>query len=351
MSPRAGMTAMVLASHGGPDVLRQQDLPVPALGPGEILVRVAACGVCGHDLLARRGALGAPEGQILGHEIAGRVVRADDGCGFSAGDRVVLNQRRSCGHCPSCERGAPNLCTRGPGFYGDDLPGGYADYVVAQAQNTVHLPAHVDFVTAAALPCGVATGLHALRLLAVAEGETVLVTGASGGVGIHTVMLARAAGARPVAIVRDATVEHELRDAGAEWVVTTSDGSFAPAVRALLPEGVDAAVECVGTPTFPSTLRALRAGGRMAIVGNVSPGDASLPIGRMILKEIRITGSSHATARDLAEAVSLVDHGAITPRIGARFDLRDAASAHEFAERSTTLGRVVLVNAETEAFG
>ena len=340
------MRAVVLNGFGDPDVLQPRDVEAPVRQLGELLVRVRACGVCGHDLLARRGELGLAPESILGHEIAGEVVDADQGSGVAPGDRVVLNQRIACGRCAACMRGASNLCRDGTGFYGDDLPGGYAEYVRATTANAVVLPPDMPFEVAATLPCGMGTGVHALRRLGLAAGETVVVTGATGGVGIHAVTLAAAMGARPIAVVRDVAAAPELRRAGAEHVLPVGDGRFHMALREVLTDGADAVVECVGTPTFAASLRCLRHGGRIAVVGNVEPGAAALPLGQLILKEIGVLGSSHATPADLARAVALVADGTVAPRVARAFPLSEAAAAHRFAESATTLGRVVLVTEE-----
>ena len=119
------MRCTVLDGTGAPPVLVPGSRPVPRPGPGELLIRVRACGVCGHDLLARRGQLAAARGAVLGHEIAGEVAGAgadvDDDL---LGRRVALVQRVPCGHCPECEAGLTPLCREGPGFYGQDIPGG-----------------------------------------------------------------------------------------------------------------------------------------------------------------------------------------------------------------------------------
>ena len=335
------MRAVLLEEYGGPEVLRPSSVDQPGPGDGQILVRVHACGVCGHDLLARRGLLGTPLPQILGHEIAG-VVAESKALGFAPGDRVVLNQRLACGSCAACARGAPNQCTEGGGFYGEDIPGGYAEYVLARAANAVHLPAGVSAEVAATLPCGIGTGLHALRRARFAAGETVLVTGANGGVGIHAVALARLLGGAVIAVVRKQEVADDVRAAGADEVVVAPDGAFHRAVRERAPDGVDVAIECVGAPTFASTLRSVRAGGRVTVVGNVDPSAMGLGLGLLILKELNVLGSSHATPAELAEAVELVASGQLVPVISRTFPLEQAAEAHAFAEQATATGRIVL---------
>lgn len=177
------MRVVELVGVGGPEVLRPATRPTPRPAADQLLVRVGACGVCGHDALARRGELAAGTGSVLGHELAGRVVSVghavDDGW---RGRRVALVQRIPCGDCADCADGLTTLCRRGPGFYGEDLPGGYAEYVVASPLNAVSLPDSIDDATGAILSCAVGTGFRALRSAAVGADDVVVVTGAGGGV-------------------------------------------------------------------------------------------------------------------------------------------------------------------------
>ncbi|SDP13788.1 D-arabinose 1-dehydrogenase, Zn-dependent alcohol dehydrogenase family [Klenkia soli] len=339
------MRVAELAAHGGPEVLVAGSRPVPEPAADQLLVRVAACGVCGHDALARRGLLAAPVGSVLGHEIAGRVEAAGvDVVGDWVGRRVALVQRIPCGRCPECAAGTTARCRQGPGFYGEDLPGGYAEYVVASPLNAVPLPDAVDDVTGALLSCAVGTGLKALRTAGVRAGEVVLVTGAGGGVGVHTVQLARHLGATVVAVTGDAGKVAPLRDAGAAEVAVRPDGRELRRIAAGLdrPRGVDVVVETTGAPTFAVALRALRPGGRLVLVGNTVPGDLPLDPGLVIVRELAVLGSAHAARADLEEVVDLVARGAVHPLAAQVWPLTEAAAAHAALDARTLVGRAVL---------
>jgi acryloyl-coenzyme A reductase len=209
----------------------------------------------------------------------------------------------------------------------------------------VHLPASIDFVRGAAIPCGIGTPLHAIRRAGVGVGSRVLVTGATGGVGMNAVRLARASGAeRVVAVVRDGAARSALCGAGATDVVVAA-GVSEPVdreVRALLPEGVDAVLECVGTPTLDASVRSVRPGGRVAVIGNVEPLGAGPSLGRLIVREVEVVGSAHASVDELERAVSMVAEGAIDPAIAAVMPVTEAAAAHELLERGGVGGKVVL---------
>lgn len=335
------MRAAVLEQFGGPEVIEPATLPTPAIDAREMLIRVSACGVCGHDLLARAGRLGGSLPRVLGHEIAGVVAAVGEGVsGFAVGHRVVLNQRRSCGRCAACRRGRPNHCTKGAGFYGEDLPGGYADYVVAEESNAVVLPPEVSDEDAAALPCGVVTALHALRRARVGPDDVVAIVGAGGGVGIHALALAAHLGARVIAVTHRADKAEALREAGADEVVA-AEVAEAGAVRAAAGGSVDAVIDCTGI-AVEAAVRMLRHGGRLAVLGNIDPGPANLPTGALILKEIDLFGSSHGTPAELADAVRLVADGHVRPRIAGVFDLMQAAEAHRAVASGSTVGRVLI---------
>ena len=339
------MRAIFASTYGGPEVLLAGEVARPVLAPDQILVQVAACGVCGHDLLARKGAfpLSRPP-FVMGHEIAGVVVEAGPRArGFAVGNRVAQTHR---GTCAACRAGRDNVCVSGSGFYGEGLSGGYGDYVVASARNAVVVPRHLQLKVVAVLSCAIGTGYHALRLSGLRVGDRVLVTGASGGVGLHTVKLAALMGLVAIAVTGDATKAPTLREAGAAHVVIPERGAFHREVRELTGgEGVDGVVEIAGRPTYQSSVRALRAGGRMVLVGNVEPGSYDFNPALAILKELDFVGSGHATLEDLRRVVALVAAGRIAPVIAAEFPRDSAADAHRLIEARRTTGRVVLTHA------
>ena len=220
------MNVMRLTRLGGPDAFEPATVPVPVPGPGEFLVRVGACGVCGHDALARGGSLSSKVGDILGHEIAGKIesVGSSELEGW-LGKRVALVQRRPCGDCADCIAGNTSHCRLGPGFYGDDVQGGYAEYVVAGPLNSVEVPDSIDDATAAILACGVGTSFHALRLADVKGGDVIVITGASGGVGLHAVQLAAHFNVVVIATTTSPSKVKPIQEAGATVVLVNPSGS------------------------------------------------------------------------------------------------------------------------------
>lgn len=340
------MRAVVLDRFGGPEVLTVTQRPVPTPGPGQLLVAVTACGVCGHDLLARKGALATSLPTVLGHEIAGVVAATGEGVdGPAEGQRVALIQRMSCGDCQYCRRGATNLCRRGPGFYGEDLPGGYADYVIAAPGNTVVIPETVSDEQAAILSCGVGTGYRALRSAELSEGDLVVVTGAGGGVGRHTVELAVLSGARVLAVTSSPDKQDALQAAGACAVSVSPSPAGLRSLAKDLSNGVgaQAAIEITGTPTFQASFAALAPGGRLVLVGNTRPEQVAINPGAVIVRELKILGSAHATRSDVVEVVALVDQGKLVPSVGMVAPLTEVVRVHRAMEERAVLGRAVLM--------
>jgi len=346
------MRAVELSGLGEASVLVPTTRPTPSPGPGELLVKIAATGVCGHDVLARRGKLSAAPGDVLGHEIAGTVV--DIGAGGSGredlvgpwlGQRVALVQRIPCGVCRDCAAGATSQCRRGPGFYGDDIPGGYAEYVVSSPLNTVALPDSIDDVSAAILSCAVGTGLRALRTADLRSDDVVMVTGAGGGVGVHTIQLAVHLGYRVIAVTGTRSKVDQLTRLGAQRVLVSPDlRAVRDAADALgRPRGADAVIEITGGPLFGLSLRALAPRGRLVLVGDVDPAPVGLDSGLTIVKELQVRGSAHATRTDLEEVVSMVAEGHIVPVVARTWPLAQVSQAHAALDAREITGRAVVV--------
>lgn len=346
VTPSGLMRVMRLNGFGSPEAFEPAQIEIPAPAPGEFLVRVAACGVCGHDALARKGHLSAHPGTVLGHEIAGIVEVVGSGeLEPWMGKRVALVQRRPCGTCADCKAGHTSQCRRGPGFYGDDLQGGYAEFVLAGPLNAAVLPPGINDATGAFLSCGVGTGLRALRAARLRPSDVVIVTGSGGGVGLHAVQLARHFGFRVIATTGDEAKAAAITAAGAEEVVVAPSAALLREAAARLerPRGADAVLEITGAPQFAMSLRALAPHGRLVLIGNVRPETLQLDPGLTIVKELQIIGSAHATRDDLEEVIGLVAAGKIHPVVAHTFTLSEVAGAHAALDARTLTGRAVLI--------
>jgi D-arabinose 1-dehydrogenase-like Zn-dependent alcohol dehydrogenase len=345
------MKAVVLREFGPATNLRVEEIPIPEPRPNEVLIRVQACGVCYHDVINRRGQL--PRTRlpgVLGHEICGEVAGIGTSVRrFSVGDRVASLQRVHCGTCHYCTDSRPMLCRSGAVFFGEEIPGGYAEYVSSAEHVLARVPANVRSSAAAVVACTLGTAVHVLcNRASVKPGQSVLITGASGGVGVHAIQLARLLGAQVLAVTSSPQKVEWLRACGAEKVICAPDLHFSREVKLLTGEGVDVVVEVVGSATMDQSLHAVRNGGKLVVVGNVVSGSASLNPGLVILKELEVIGSFATTLQELDYALHLVERGSIRMILAHELRLEEASRAHELLESRAVMGRIVL-NLASEA--
>jgi acryloyl-coenzyme A reductase len=329
------MKAVRLEEFGGPDVLRTAEVATPAPTAGEVLVEVAACGVCGLDAMRRAGRLDDRRGMVLGHEIAGTVVAVGEGVErLREGDRVAAVQRRSCGRCAHCRAGRSVLCASGL-LYGDDLDGGYAEYVAMAGSGLAPLPAGVGMRAAAVAACAIGTSLHALRLAGFRAGDRVLVTGAGGGLGIHALELVRSLGGAAVAVTSSADNAPHLSTI-ADDVVVAEQGRFDEQVR---DRGLRPAVVLDMTASFTlgESLRTVAAGGAVVVVGTLGTRPVEVSPGALLMREVRLLGSKATKI-----VLDLLDRGRIEAHISPALDLEDVARAHALLADRGVRGRVVL---------
>ncbi|TDD87071.1 hypothetical protein E1202_17305 [Saccharopolyspora karakumensis] len=334
------MRAWPLEKFGAPDVLAERAVDVPAPDRHEVLVQVAACGVCGQDVMRRAGKVDRLLGAVMGHEIAGTVVRVGaDVTRFAAGDRVACMQRRACRSCPACLRGEEVLCETGV-LYGEALDGGYAEYCLIDELSLARIPDAVTFDAAAIAACAIGTGYHALRLANTQAGQRVLITGAGGGVGIHAAQLARGMGAEVVAVT-STPAKADLLTGYADEVLVLEEGRFAQQVRDQTIQP-DVVLDLSARHTLPESLRAVRRGGAVMIVGNLDGGMVEILPGAFITREIRLVGSKACSLLELEDCLRFIERGVVTPVINDVMPLGQAAAAHHRLAARTALGRIVL---------
>ncbi|MEY4815333.1 MAG: hypothetical protein RLZZ97_2051 [Gemmatimonadota bacterium] len=290
------------------------EVPMPSCGPGDVLVRVRAAGICHSDVHYRAGRSRVdPLPLTLGHEIAGEIVEVGQhALHHSVGDSVCLHYLITCGQCDDCLAGREQFCATGK-MLGHFTDGGWAEYIAVPARNAVPLPPSVPFEQGAVMMCSSATSLHALRKGRLKAGETVLVVGA-GGLGMSAVQLARALGASDViAVDRDPMKLALAERFGARTIRATdlSPDDVVAQVRAMTNgRGVDVALELVGNPdTMRTALQSLAPLGRAVVVGL---SDINLPVDTyrdLIGREAELIGSNDHLLSELYELVEMADKG------------------------------------------
>ncbi len=306
------MKAARFYQTGQPLVLEEVLRPEP--GPGEVLVRVQACGICGSDIhIVYEGVTPtAFQPIILGHEFSGRVAGVGPGvAAWREGDRAAVNCIVSCGRCRNCRSGREQIC-RDRRLLGIHWNGGLAEYAVVPAVNLVALPETIPFDQGAILTDAVATPYHGLtRRGRLVPGESVAVIGC-GGLGIHAVQLAKVLGAGMVIGLDISEIALDrARSRGADRVLPSDQGDPAAIIReATGGEGVDLAIECLGHPeTIALAAAGLRVGGRAVIVGLGAEPIVCLPPTEFVRREIELLGSYAFTTREIEELVAMVDAG------------------------------------------
>ncbi|MGV0761720.1 zinc-dependent alcohol dehydrogenase [Tistrella mobilis] len=340
----ARMQAAVVERPG--EGLRMMEVARPEPGPGEVLIRVAACGVCHSDLHIVDGDWGTPPKLPLipGHEVTGHVAALGAGVsGIAIGDAVgVPWMAHACGRCAWCLAGMETICEAG-GATGFSRDGGYAEYMLAEAAFVARLPADADLVAIAPILCAGVTTWRGLKRSEARAGEHVAIVGA-GGLGHVAIQYARAMGLRPVAVdVSPARLDHALT-LGAEAVVDAAAGDPVAGVQAATGGGAHAAIVTATAPAaFEQAIAMTRPGGTTVFIG--LPGgerDAiRVSIARISNWERSIRGSNVGTRRDLQEAVDFALRGhvraEVTPLPFARID-----EALARLRRGEVTGRLVL---------
>lgn len=326
-APQMMNRVVVRGGRGPAEALELAAAPTPRPGPGEILIRVAAAGVNRPDIVQRKGAYPPPPGapETLGLEVAGEVVALGDGAQrWRLGDQV---------------------CALLGG-------GGYAEYAVADARHALPTPAGLDAVHAAALPETIFTVFsNVFEIGGLQPGGTLLVHGATSGIGVAAIQMAKAAGARVIATGRGPTKAEVARDLGADIAIDSSAVDFVAAVRDA--GGADVVLDMVAGDYLQRNLDCLRPGGRLVVIAVQGGAQATVDVARLMVKRLVLTGStlrprSADEKARLAQAVEArvwpwIAEGRVRPVLDRTFPLGEAAAAHAYLEAGRHVGKVVLI--------
>jgi NADPH:quinone reductase-like Zn-dependent oxidoreductase len=336
------MKAAVVDHPGPASVFDVRDIPVPKIGDDEVLVRVEACGISSRDIVERNGTYrrDVVYPLVMGLEISGTVVeRGPLVSAVSVGDHVCTKAFSSCGMCRLCRTGRESTC-----FARRPVRGGYGEYTALSWDAVVPVPDGIPFVESCTLGPAAGVALNAVRDTAgVTIGDTVLVTGASGGVGSASVQLARLAGARVIAVTRREDNRNALFEDGAHEVIVSPENDFPADVRVLTAgNGVDVVIDTVGSRVFLACFDTLAVHGRYALVGELFGDEVSINPARIFFKRAHLLGVGSVSRAQVEAAAMLVAEGRLHVRVGAVLPLDEIVHAHELVERAEVLGRVVV---------
>jgi NADPH:quinone reductase-like Zn-dependent oxidoreductase len=340
------MKAVYLTEHGSIEQLTYGDLRDPVPRANDVVVRVHACGLNHMDLWVRRGLpfLKISFPFILGMDIAGEVAGVGAGVeDLPLGTRVVVNPGVSCGRCSRCLAGADNLCARYQ-LIGEQIPGGYAQFVKIPAPNLVPLPVEVSFETAACIPVVFSTAWNMVFERAQLQpGEWVLIHAGGSGVGSAAIQLAKMIGATIITTAGSDDKLAKARDLGANYGINYTKQDFLREVRRITNKrGVDVVLEHLGGEVWERSLLCLVSGGRLISCGATLGYHVKTDLRHVFFRNLRILGATMASKARLLTIIQLVQEGKLQPVLDRVLPLQQAREAHQVLEQRQQFGKLVL---------
>jgi 2-desacetyl-2-hydroxyethyl bacteriochlorophyllide A dehydrogenase len=340
------MKCVRIHEHGGVEKLLSEDVPVPKIGADEVLVNVKATSLNHLDLWVRNGLPGVkfPLPMIPGVDAAGTVVEKGEAVRHvNVGDRVVVAQGISCGHCVHCLNGDDNLC-RDYKLIGEHRDGADAEYIAVPGRNVIPLSGSVSFEWAAAAALVFLTAWQMIAEKAkVRPGEDVLVIGASSGVGSAGVQIAKLFGGRVVATTSSDDKASKLKQLGADEVISYKKQNVFEEVRRLTgKKGVEVVFDHVGKSVWEESIKCLAKGGRLVTCGATSGPDAVTDLRYVFYKQLQILGSTMGRKGNLITIFKLIEEGKLKPVIDRVLPLSEVRQAHRIVEEGKHFGKIVL---------
>ena len=309
-----------------------------------MLVRVRACSLNHLDVWVRKGLPGVKLPHILGSDIAGEIAEVGEYVGgFKTGQRVLVAPMHFCGHCAKCVAGLQNEC-REFTVLGNAVDGGNCELIAVPVANVIPIPDALDFVHAASVPLVFVTAWHMLvGLAAVRPGQTVLVLGASSGVGIAAIQIAKLFHCRVITTAGDESKLEKGRALGADYGINHYKQKISEEVRKITnKEGVDIVVEHVGAATWDESVRSLKSGGKLVTCGATTGPNVGIDLRHLFARQLRLLGSYMGTMSELKEVLGHVFAGRLKPVVDRTFPLNEIRAAHEYLEKSQMFGKIVL---------
>src|SRR6202522_2716131 len=338
------MKAVRIHQFGGPEVLTYEDVPDPQLRKDQVLVRVRACSLNHLDIFVRNGLPGIKLPRIPGSDIAGEIAEIGEYVsGFKVGQRVLLAPMHYCGHCERCVAGLQNQC-REFTVLGNGVDGGDCELIAAPAANVIPIPDTLDFNQAASVPLVFVTAWHMLVGRAgIRPGQTVLVLGASSGVGIAAIQIAKLFHCRVITTAGDEAKLARGRELGADYGINHYQQKISEEVRKITnKEGVDIVVEHVGAATWDESMKSLQSSGTLVTCGATTGYNAAIDLRHLFARQLTILGSYMGTISELHEVLRHVFAGRLKPVVDRVFPLSETRAAHEYLEKSQMFGKIMV---------
>lgn len=338
------MKAVRIHQFGGPEVLTYEDIADPELRKDQVLVRVKACSLNHLDVWVRKGLPGVKLPHILGSDIAGEIAEVGEYVtGLKPSQRVLVAPMHFCGHCPKCLAGLQNQC-REFTVLGNAVDGGNCELVAVPEANVIPIPDSLDFNQAASVPLVFVTAWHMLVGLAgVRPGQTVLVLGASSGVGIAAIQIAKLFRCRVITTAGNEEKLEKARALDADYGIDHYKQKISEEVRKITnKEGVDIVVEHVGAATWDESIRSLKTAGTLVTCGATTGPNVAIDLRHLFARQLRLLGSYMGTMAELHEVLGHIFVGRLKPVVDRTFPLSELRGAHEYLEKSQMFGKVVV---------
>ncbi|MGB6474459.1 MAG: zinc-binding dehydrogenase [Candidatus Sulfotelmatobacter sp.] len=343
------MKAVRIPQFGGQEVLTYEDVPDPQPQKDEVLVRVRACSLNHLDVWVRKGLPGVKLPHILGSDVAGEIVELGEYVGefksgqLKTGQRVLLAPMHFCGHCSKCVSGLQNQC-REFTVLGNAVDGGNCELIAVPAANVIPIPDSLDFNQAASVPLVFVTAWHMLVTRAgVRPGQTVLVLGASSGVGIAAIQIAKLFQCRVITTAGDEAKLEKARALGADFGINHYQQKISEEVRKITHKaGVDIVIEHVGAATWDESVKSLKSSGTLVTCGATTGSEVKIDLRYLFARQLTLLGSYMGTMADLHEVLGHVFAGRLKPVVDRVFPLKDLRAAHEYLEKSQMFGKIVV---------
>lgn len=339
------MKAVPIYSHGDLNVLRyEQDFPTPIPNPSEILIRVKYCGLNHLDIWTRLGIPGITIGfpHVCGSDIVGSV--DDEYAEIPKGSRVLVYPGIGCNDCHNCRNGTETLCRDFSIIGGlSKYNGGYAEYVTVPKTNIIPLPREISDEQAATLSISYLTAWNIVKKLHLKENDTVLIYGASGGLGMAMIQISKALGIRTISTISDDSKLNFVYDIGSDYVINRKKKEIALEVEKITQGiGVDAVVDNAGQKTLNTSINSVRKGGKIAMCGTTSGSEANFQIRTFYSKQIQLFGILIGSKLELLELINFVNEKNIVPKIDSVLPLAQVQQAHDKLEKGEQLGKILI---------
>jgi len=341
------MKSLILKEPGEKPEFQVVDTPEPTLIPEGVVMKVAAAGVCHHDISVMDGTLkrGTKKNVVLGHEISGTIVDVGSEIeDFHPGDKVVTTLTTSCGMCDICIGGQEYKCEYGGG-YGHGVDGGFTEYLLVKEQNLVNV-GNLDLIQSALLSCPIGVSIKALFDKALLKShESCAVFGAGGGLGIHAAQIVQSVAANSISFTSSPEKLEQISRYGIEQLFLLEEGiDPTELVMALTEdEGVNVTFNPVGSNLLKTSIASLSYGGRAILMGEISNPKEPFGTSDLIFKNANLIGSTGANKSHIDSAIEMVQKGVVTPVIGETYAFDDINEVFQKVKQKESVGRIVLI--------